>query len=411
MFPSFIKAATLALVVSAAPAPKIDIQNVLEGILSDAAKPIEQFAQVIKECEKPEIFNENPELFDLHADIVKIESISNHEYGVSRYLQNYLKKLGLTVETDDSNRNIYAYSGESRNSTVLLTSHIDTVPPYIDYYIEAGTGKDHDVNIHGRGTCDAKGSVAAQIIAAKELIDEGVVSPENVSLLFVFKEEVGGGGMLTANNWVNENNITWDAVIFGEPTENKLATGHKGIILGEVEITGLASHSGYPDVGIDANKILISIMHDLETYKWPTSEILNNTTVNIGLFQGGTAGNVISPHAKFQVVMRTVTGYEEIVPVIKKIVEKHGAKAKDFNLEIPVTDDPVTLDFNVDGFETYIASYATDIPKLDHKGFKRYLYGPGSILVAHGDNEHVSAESLLQAVEDYKKLVKQELGI
>ncbi|TID21196.1 hypothetical protein CANINC_003476 [Pichia inconspicua] len=407
---SLINIIALTLAVTAAPAPVPDAY-LFDELISGVAGSVEKLTNINTEKNrigKPDIFEKNPELFELHEKLVKIESISNDEDSVSAFLQNYLKKLGLKVKTDESNRNIYAYSGDSENSTILLTSHIDTVPPFIDYHFE---DDNDDVKIFGRGSCDAKGSVAAQVIAAKELVEENLVKPEDISMLFVFEEEVGGGGMRTANSWVNDNYITWDTVIFGEPTENKLATGHKGIYLAELEVFGLASHSGYPDVGIDANKILIEIMYDLENYDWPTSEILNKTTVNIGLFSGGTAGNVVSPYAQCEILMRTVTDSDQIIPIVRQIVEKHGSLAESFRLDVQVTDDPVTLDFEVEGFETYIASYATDIPKLEHKNFKRYLYGPGSILVAHGDNEHVSAKSLLKAVEDYKTLVKRSLGI
>ncbi|GMM47201.1 hypothetical protein DAPK24_037760 [Pichia kluyveri] len=390
--------------------------GIIPNIWEEAIESIEQLSLNIEKVSKhsniSDAFKKNPELFKLHADLINIESISGNEYGVSGYLQRYLNNLGLgyNFEIDDTNRNIYAFGGEHKqNSSVLLTSHIDTVPPYVNYYVEEDSD-DGSVKIHGRGSCDAKGSVAAQVIAAKELIEEGLVTIDELSLLFVFGEEVGGLGMRKSNDYFNKENVTWDSVIFGEPTENKLAAGHKGIYMADIEVFGLASHSGYPDVGIDADKILIEIMHELENYPWPSSELLNKTTINIGLMNGGTAGNVVSPYAKCSVLMRTAVDSDEIVPVVAEIVSKYESYAKELKFEVSVTDDPTSLDYQVKGFEKYIASYATDIPKLDHKGFKRYLYGPGSILVAHGDNEYVTADSLLEAVDGYKKLVLYSLG-
>lgn len=406
-----LRVIALAMVSDAAPAPALGI---FDNVLSNARGSIEQLAldaHVQQQENTPAIFGKNPELFRLHSNLVNIESISGNEYGVSGYLQRYLKELdlGLELSIDSSNRNIYAYGGGNENSTVLLTSHIDTVPPYIEYSVvendDAGT-----TEIYGRGSCDAKGSVAAQIIAAKELLEDGLVTADELSLLFVFAEEVGGAGMRTANAHFVERNINWDTVIFGEPTENKLAIGHKGIYMADIEVIGLASHSGYPDVGIDADKILIDIMYELEHYDWPSSELLNKSTVNIGLMHGGTAGNVVSPYAQCSVLMRTAVDSEYIAPVVEEIVKKHESAAKKIVFDVQVVDDPVFLDYEVEGFASYIASYATDIPKLDHRGFKRYLYGPGTILVAHGDNEFVTAESLLQAVDDYKKLVLLSLG-
>lgn len=406
-----VAALTLTLAAQGAPAPVAEVSlediftipDLISGVADSISSVIDGGSKV------PSIFKENPELFKLHADLVKIESISGNEYGVSRYLRKYLSdlNLGFELNVDESRRNIYAFSG-TENSSVLLTSHIDTVPPYIHYSI--AQDENGGTRIYGRGSCDAKGSVAAQIIAAKELVEDGLVKPEELGMLYVFQEEVGGAGMLLANDYFNNNSITWDAVIFGEPTENKLATGHKGIYLADIEVKGKASHSGYPEVGIDANKILIEIMHEIESYPWPTSEILNTTTVNIGLFQGGTAGNVVSPHASCKVLMRTPVDSDLIAPVVAQIVEKHLPEALEIQFNVEVTDDPTFLDYQVPGFDTYIASYATDIPKLDHKNFTRYLYGPGTILVAHGDDEYVTAESLLQAVDDYKKLVLFSLG-
>lgn len=419
---SILSLLTLALATNAtplpapapAPEPFFDLFQVPNSV-HDSLDQLEQeidskFDTDGAEQTYPEIFKKNPELFKLHEKLIRIESISGNELSVSKYLQSYLKNLGLGFELsiDATGKNIYAYSTENGSAPVLLTSHIDTVPPFIDYSIKELD--DGSVEIHGRGANDDKGSIAAQIIAAKELLEEGLITIDELSMLFVFAEEVGGAGMQSASEYFIENNINWDTVIFGEPTENKLAIGHKGIYMAFLEVFGLASHSGYPDVGIDADKILIDIMYELEHYPWPVSESLNKTTINVGMFRGGTAGNVISPYSTCEILMRTSVDIDQIAPVVEEIVEKYRSVAKDINFKVAATADPVSLDHTVDGFETYIASYATDIPNLKHRGFKRYLYGPGSILVAHGDNEYVTAESLLKAVEDLKKLVLHSLG-
>lgn len=396
----------------AAPLVEAGIISNIVGSLDQLKLNIEEFQENhhdIEDAELPSIFAENPELFKLHKQLVTISSVSGREDAVAGFLKGYLKNLGLGFELmlDETGKDIYAYAGNSPNSSVLLSSHIDTVPPFFDYSIKEESG---EINIYGRGSCDAKGSVAAQIIAAKELLEEGLVTPEDISLLFVFGEEVGGGGMRAANKILVEENINWDTVIFGEPTENKLATGHKGIYLADVEVKGFASHSGYPEVGVDADKILIEIMHELENYEWPSSKLLNKTTLNIGLINGGPAANVVSPHAKCTLLMRTAVNASEIIPIVEEIVKKYEPLSRGITLKVNAADDPVSLDYDVEGFETYIASYATDIPNLTQRGFTRYLYGPGSILVAHGAGEYVSAKSLLKAVEDYKKLTLQSLG-
>lgn len=388
---------TVASTVSAAPLNLFDV--------------VPQLFDVSNEPKGSSVFDKNPALFNLHRDLVSIESISNNEWGVSNYLQRYIKDLGLNLtiyngETEDM-RNIYVHSSSQGSSKVLLTSHIDTVPPYIGY--ELIKTDDGDVEIHGRGTCDAKGSVAAQVIAYKEMLEAGEISEDDVSLLFVIGEEVGGSGMIKMDGELIDAGVNWDTVIFGEPTESKLAVGHKGIFLADIHVKGFAAHSGYPEIGIDADKILIDIMYDLEHYDWPSSVELNKTTLNIGLMHGGVAANVISPSAKCSIVMRTAVEIDQIEPVVSNIIAKHAGEALSIEYEIEGAADPVHLDFDIEGFETYIASYATDIPNLTQRGFKRYLYGPGSILVAHGENEYVLATDLLKAVDDYKKLIKASI--
>lgn len=394
---------TLAAGVSAAPYGLLDIVPQAVSDLAMLALP---------ELNTHAILDKNPALFELHRDLVTIESISNNEEAVSDYLQRYLKNLGLGLQiyngdTEDK-RNIYAHTSNNGSSKVLLTSHIDTVPPYIEYSLEATS--DGDVAIHGRGTCDAKGSVAAQVIAYKEMFESGEIGVDDVSLLFVIGEEVGGPGMVKINKELIAANINWDTVVFGEPTENKLAVGHKGIFLADIKVNGFAAHSGYPDIGVDADKILIDIMHDLEHYEWPSSKELNQTTVNIGLIQGGPAANVISPSAWCRVLMRTAVGIDEIEPVVESIISQYEPASLGIEYHIESSADPVHLDYDVDGFNTYIASYATDIPNLTQRGFKRFLYGPGSILVAHGDNEQVLASEMLRAVDDYKALIRAALN-
>ena len=69
---------------------------------------------------------------------------------------------------------------------------------------------------------------------------------------------------------------------------------------------------------------------------------------------------------------------------------------------------PIHIDSDVEGFETIVVNYGTDIPNLQGS-HKRYLYGPGSILLAHSDHEHLNASHLLAAVEGYKRLVRSAL--
>lgn len=162
------------------------------------------------------------ELISLHRHLIRTESISGNEYDVGKWLSKYLKDDDWTIETqkvnnDSSRLNILAYPGKVRNPDLLISSHIDTVPPFYPYKIYSN---DSETIISGRGSVDAKASVAAQIIATKKLLAEKKLEKDDVALLYVVGEEVHGDGMRAANAL----ELTPKTIIFGEPTEGKLAT-------------------------------------------------------------------------------------------------------------------------------------------------------------------------------------------
>ena len=357
-------------------------------------------------------------LYLLHRDLVNIPSVSGNESQVGRYLEEYLTRRNYTVERQyvdaapeytglgslgeaASRRfNLLAYPGSLKRQTrVLLTSHIDTVPPFYRY-----EHREHD-QLWGRGSVDAKACVAAQIQALQDLLSSRKVSADDVSLLFVVSEETGGAGMLA----VNDLNMKWETVIFGEPTELKLASGHKGMLILTIRGFGLAGHSGYPWLGANANHILIPALAALQKLDLPSSEKYGNTTLNIGEIEGGVAANVMAESALAKIGIRIAAGSAQAIK--DKILETIQNVSPD-DLEVTFLGGsygPVDIDSDVEGFDTITVNYGTDIPNL--KGnHKRYLYGPGSILVAHSDHEHLAAGDLLAAVEGYKRLVLAALS-
>ncbi|MCJ1339026.1 hypothetical protein MMC09_004315 [Bachmanniomyces sp. S44760] len=352
-------------------------------------------------------------LLSLHKDLVGIQSISGNEHQVGNFLSGYLQDHNFTVEIHhvdplsntagtvggkNQRFNVFAYLGNSRKTRVLVSSHIDTVPPYWPYKV-----REQD-DIWGRGTVDAKGSVAAQITATKDLLAAGDIREGDVSLLFVVGEEVGGDGMVAANAL----NLTWEAVIFGEPTELKLASGHKGVVGFKIKATGKAGHSGYPWLGENANSMLIPALAVLDKIELPSSKKYGNTTLNIGRIEGGVAANVIAESSQAQIQMRLAAGTaEDAKRTVLELV-----KSVDERLEVSFVSKgygPIDIDCDVEGFDKIVVNYGTDIPNL-HGDHKKYLYGPGSILVAHSDHEHVTARDLEEAVEGYKKLITAALA-
>ncbi|EXJ78929.1 hypothetical protein A1O3_08429 [Capronia epimyces CBS 606.96] len=336
----------------------------------------------------------------LLQQLMAIPSVSEDEYEIGQFLAQYLSARGYTVELipiDSSGRrnNVYAYLGRDRQARTCLTSHMDTVPPHIEWRL------DGDI-IYGRGACDDKGPLAAQIVAAEELRAEGLLQPGDTSLLFVVGEEKGGPGMLAANDM----NLSWEAIVFGEPTEGKLAVGHKGHYVFELYAQGVACHSGYPEQGYSATATLVALLDELQSLQYPVSTLLGPTTFNCGKVQGGMAYNVLAADAYALCGIRVAADLPDIEQLVQHTVAKYPNVTLKKNFAYPET----LLDHEVEGLEAMPVSFGTDIPRL-RGNHKRYLYGPGSILHAHGENEQVAIPDLIRCVQVYKQLVKMSLGI
>ncbi|KAI4215645.1 MAG: hypothetical protein LQ351_002114 [Letrouitia transgressa] len=351
-------------------------------------------------------------LLSLHRELVQINSTSGGEGDVDDFLTSYLEARNFTVSKqylpplagNDNNKttknkkryNILAYPGSTNHTRFLLTSHVDTVPPFYNY-----TFHPNNSTISGRGTVDDKASIVTQFFALQSLLESGQISPEDAALLFVVNEEAGGEGMKA----FSKLNFRYDAVVFGEPTEGKLATGHKGALAFNLTAHGVAGHSGYPWIGksaIDSLVRALSALRALEP-KLPKSKKYGNSTLNIGTIAGGTAGNVIADKATALINVRigggTVNG---TFAQIRKTVE---AVDKDIEVGFIGGVGPIPIDGDIEGFETVIENYGTDIPNLKGE-HKRYLYGPGTILVAHSDHEYLYVHDLYDALEGYKKILR-----
>jgi acetylornithine deacetylase len=278
-------------------------------------------------------------LISLHKALVEQPSITGSEGNVSPDLINYLKSKGFTVKAQHvagSSENVFAYIGKSQKTRILVTSHIDTVPPFWPY---GRRGEE----IWGRGTVDAKGSVASQIIAVESLLETSAIKEGDVALLCVVGEENGGAGMRAANDL----GLSWETVIFGEPTELKLASGHKGVFGFTVRAKGKAGHSGYPEVGKNANNILVKALAALDGIQLPWSERYGNTTINLGRLEGGVAANVIAEDAFAIFSARIAT---EDLDLVKELVEQTLKKASpEVEIEFTYGIGPVPIDHDIKG--------------------------------------------------------------
>jgi acetylornithine deacetylase/succinyl-diaminopimelate desuccinylase-like protein len=330
-------------------------------------------------------------------DLVNIESTTYHEGEVGSFLAHFLAGRGWEVEktpvpqpqdsgTTGERWNVYAGVTGQRPELVFST-HMDTVPPFVPL-------REDKEFLFGRGVCDAKGILAAQVAAAEILRVEGL----RVGMLFVSGEERDSAGAKTANLSPKGSRY----LINGEPTENRLAIASKGALRTVLSAQGKMAHSAYPELGDSAVHKLVRVLARLLEQEWPVNEDVGPTTLNIGQIHGGYAPNVIADEAEAQVLVRLVG---DATPVRASILEAcEGLADADFTLEIPFARLRA-----VEGIPTMIAKFTTDIPQLSNWG-EPLLIGPGSIHVAHTPHERMRKTELIEAVQLYVRIAKQLLN-
>jgi acetylornithine deacetylase len=327
------------------------------------------------------------DLFALIRRLIDIESITPNETAVGDFLFNELRRREFDTKkmpVEGARANVLATCPGHARPEIFFSTHMDTVPPFI-------ASSEDDQHIYGRGACDAKGIIAAQILAAEKLRAEGVF----VGLLFLVGEERDSIGAKAAN----QQSLGARFMINGEPTENKLALASKGALHVELVARGKMAHSAYPELGESAIDKLVEALHRLHAMKLPEDPRLGPCTKNVGSIQGGRAPNVISDFAKADLFYRLI-GPADVLR--REIAETVGALA-----EVRFTrETPFMRLRTLDGLPTMVAAFTTDIPSLTNWG-ESLLLGPGSIHVAHTEGEHVEKVQLIEAVNIYCSIAKQ----
>jgi acetylornithine deacetylase/succinyl-diaminopimelate desuccinylase-like protein len=321
--------------------------------------------------------------------LVDIESITGNEGPVGEFLYRELCRLGYQANkmpVEGARCNVFATSPEQPRPAVVFSTHMDTVPPFI-------ASSEDDTRVHGRGACDAKGIIAAQVAAAERLRNDGIY----VGLLFLVGEERDSLGAKVAN----QQSPGCRFLINGEPTENRVAVASKGSLRVTVTAHGRMAHSAYPELGESAIDKLIEALSRLRAMKLPTEEGVGPCTLNIGIIEGGRAPNVIPDQARAQLLYRLVGPAQQLRQEIVQAVS--GLAEIEFTLEIPF----VRLR-TLDGLPTMVAAFTTDIPALSNWG-EPLLVGPGSIHVAHTEGEYVEKKQLSEAVDLYCSIARRLL--
>ena len=318
---------------------------------------------------------------NLFKEILSIDSTSGKERGMAQWLHDHLdapeKEL---MEVGDGTLNLFLKWGTPR---VVFCTHMDTVPPYI-------APSFYDAEVRGRGSCDAKGQIYAMYTACKQLEKEGC---DGYGLLILAGEETGSWGAKA----FSKTGFKAPFLIVGEPTENKMVSASKGTKSYDLVFHGKAFHSGYPEHGVSAVELFNTFYNTLKATKFPTDQVLGETTWNIGLLRSDNPQNILSPELTCRLYFRTTFASDRLVEAFMEKID--GVDVTPRGGDRPA--EYVTLP----GFESAPASFGTDAPHLTGFGHK-IICGPGTVLVAHREDEHILYKDLEKAVELYVKMFK-----
>lgn len=326
------------------------------------------------------------DVFALTRKLIDVESVTGNERSVGDLLLSELAALGYTTErmpVEEDRFNVWATIPGHEKPKVVFSTHMDVVPPWIP-------SSEDEIRIYGRGACDAKGIIAAQVAAAEKLQEKGICT----GLLFVVGEERDSTGAYVANQHSPGSKF----LINGEPTDNRIGIASKGALRVNVIAEGKMAHSAYPELGDSAIDKLLNAIERLREVELPNNPEVGPCTVNIGLIEGGRAPNVIADKANAQLLYRLVGPSDQL----RKDIE--GAIAPDAHCEYALEIPFVKLR-TVPGIPTMTAKFTTDIPRLTNWG-EPVLLGPGSIHVAHTPDEFVSKQELLDAVDLYVRVAE-----
>ena len=328
------------------------------------------------------------DVVSLAAELLSIESPTGGEGKIVDFVSRWLVARGWNVtvqEVTPGRGNVWA---SRAGGGVTLSTHLDTVPPYIGPRLEGA-------RLWGRGACDAKGIAAAMLVAAQNLAESG---EERVDVLLVVGEEKGSDGARAANHLPATSRFLVD----GEPTASRLATGAKGSLRVVLRTRGRESHSAYPHLGRSAIEPMLELLPTVRSLPLPRDERLGETTVNIGTIRGGTEANIIPGECESELMFRLVGAVEPV----KALIEAWVGNRAEISWGSYI---PTQLFHVIEGFETAPVAYTTDLPLLDRWGAP-LLFGPGSIHVAHTLDEHIEVDELRAAVHGYERLVRALLA-
>jgi acetylornithine deacetylase len=319
----------------------------------------------------------------LARQLIDIPSTTENERDVAEFLDKQLTSLGYNVRRQTAaGARINLFASAGGRPRVIFNSHIDTVPPWF-------ASREDDDYVYGRGACDTKGIIAAMIAAGEQLRARGM---NDFAFLFVVGEETDSIGAKSAN--VEFSGLGSEYVVVGEPTESKFARASKGALTVFVRFDGIAGHSAYPERGDSAIDKMVAAITEIHRTDWGSDELLGKSTVNVGVVRGGEKPNIIAGSAECEMIFRLAGDPEPTLAQLEALLAKHKG-----TITMSRGNPPQHM-IVPDGAPSTIVAFNTDVPHLRSLG-QPLLFGPGSILDAHGANERIGKRELLESVETY----------
>lgn len=319
---------------------------------------------------------------NLFREILEKDSTSGKERAMAEWLATRLEAPSVQkMEVGDGTLNLLFSWGTPK---VVFCTHMDTVPPFIPpVFLED--------RILGRGSCDAKGQILAMYSACKRLEAEGL---EGFGLLLLAGEETGSHGAKAFAKTL----FRAPYLIVGEPTENKMVSACKGTQSFSLTFGGEAFHSGYPQFGRSAVDMFVKFCNALRDKRFPEDPILGSTTWNVGKLISDNPQNVLSPELSCRLYFRTTFASHDEVRSYMELPWEH------VSVGFFGGDTPAKY-FTIDGFPSAPVSFGSDAPHLTNFT-NRAICGPGTVRVAHRDNEYILLRDLEEAVDMYVKMFK-----
>ena len=327
---------------------------------------------------------------ELLERLVSIPSVTGAEEAVVRFVEQRLSTGGWTCESmpvSPGRRNLFAHRGAA--PAVVFSTHADTVPPF---FSERREGDD----LVARGACDAKGSLAAMIVALESLAAEAARS--STGLLLVVGEERGSDGAMAANAFPRAAATRY--LVGGEPTENRYVAGSKGCLRVVIETRGIAGHSSIAAGSRSAVDPLLDVLGEIRAMRFPEHPAFGPTTANIGVLEAGTAPNVVAERGRAEVLFRTGIAVDHVLGEVRRAASGRA------EVSVPYRSEPVS--FRIPrgrAGDAPVVSFACDLPLLDRWG-EPILVGPGSIAYAHAADERVALSEVEAAAGLYAELAR-----